>query len=182
MSSRPRFFWPLLFTLFAWLSAAPLVVHAVEPLEGYLGARFGMTQAEVKATFSTDRIEIRKEAMAGGDPFIQARRRVGEDQTDLVYAFTGKEPRLALINVYYPDVTQEKRVVEQLGKRFGRTMDEKSLEPLKKLVEADFGQPPVTLTAWPSDSGKAGRLVRFSGFPAFLVVQYYDLAMMKLIK
>lgn len=153
-------------------------------IDGYLTARLGMTVAEVKASFARDGVVAQRETLQGGDPMLVAARGRGAEREDLVYGFTGEEPRLALVNVFYKQRQAEASVRAALASQFGKPIPALAwVDKAKEELQRDFGAPVEELEVWTGPEESEGRrFVKFVRFADFLLVQYYDSKLMDLAR
>jgi hypothetical protein len=163
----------------AGLTACMAFGAAATEVDGYLGARFGMTAEQVAGVLEHDGIvQTGTETFDDGDHLIRAERDRGWVETDLLYVFPGGRDRLALVIEFFPGGTNVEAVEADITERHGEPLSTE-MAGLARTHMADSLPPGVEdLTLWVTPDRGPGRFIRMMAFTDHIAVEYLSSALM----
>lgn len=158
---------------------APTLTLAADAMAGYLGVRFGMSEAQVLETVAADdELELLSNQVLGRDRAIQAKRSRGRGDSRVLFVLPGGRDRLALIIETFPGRTDAAPVTEELESRFGPPMSEETAQRLLERMRGGLPEGVQKLTLWTDRDGDSNRMVRLLHFEDHLAVEHLDPGLM----
>ncbi len=166
----------ILFIVFSAVLANVSSVIAETPLEGHLGARFGMSAQEVIAVFDNNDLVLSSRETTDNDHLIFAERKRSWITTELLYVFPADSDRLALIIEIFPGLIDTAPVrreqVEKLGEPSSDNYPESVLQRMQEssLIPVGVKQ----LAVWNITADGVNREARIMALEKYVRVEYID--------
>lgn len=153
--------------------------HASEKaLDGYMGARFGMSAKEILRTIKDDGLVKISDEVHDGDREIQASRDRGWIKTNVVYVLSKGRDKLSLVIEIYPGVVSpvplERELKEAYGTPLAKDISAQILEQLKQQMPNL-----IDLTLWARKIESKDRVLRLLSFSDHIAVEYFEPNLLK---
>lgn len=162
-----------LFLLLSLLSFGQSVYAGLQPIDGYMGAQFGMSAEQVLDNIRNNGFNKLSDEVHEGDREIQASRDRGWIKTNLVYVLPKGRDRLALVIEIYPGVVSDTPLVSELKQAYGKPLAKEVSDEIMNELKQQQMPNLVGLTIWAAKINDSDRLLRLLNFTNHIAIEYF---------
>lgn len=156
--------------------AAPAPTFAAErqPIQGLLGADFGMDLQSVRTAVEAGGLTRISAQAEDGDTLLSGVLEADGIARTVLFVFPANRDRLALIIEFHDDTTRALALEEALTARYGAPIDEDGTKVMREQLGDQLPEGLEDLRVWADKVNGADRLARLMTFPNYVAVEYID--------